>query len=203
MSFAFRASLCLLALSLSLVSPASSQFQSLASTPSPTQSSDEETLRRMTEEYAQAIAAGDLEKMRELWNPQSPNRDSRLRYYQGNTRYEFIRMKVSRLEVTGDKAISHVTTDERRLDRKTGVTLSDRDAFHDVCRSIAWVKTGAGWKIEREFSVQDELAGRLEDVASEQERDEILEKEKIFVTDLLVQNLLSRGQSHRVRGDFD
>jgi CHAT domain-containing protein len=203
MSFAFRASLCLLALSLSLISPASSQFQSLASTLSPPQSSDEETLRRMTEEYAQAIAAGDLEKMRELWNPQSPNRDSRLRYYQGNTRYEFIRMKVSRLEVTGDKAISHVTTDERRLDRKTGVTLSDRDAFHDVCRSVAWVKTGAGWKVEREFSVQDELAGRLEAVASEQERDEILEKEKIFVTDLLVQNLLSRGQSHRVRGDFD
>lgn len=112
-------------------------------------------------------------------------------------------MKVSRLEVTGDKAVSHLTTDERRRDRKTGVIVSDRDAFHNVCRSVAWIKTAAGWEIEREFSVQDELAGRLEAVASEQERDDILEKEKAFVTDLLVQNLLARGQSNRVRGDFD
>lgn len=203
MSSASRVLLCLLALSLCVICPASSQFQSLASTASPLQSSDEETLRGMTEQYGLAIAAGDIEKMRELWNPQSPNRASRLRYYQGNTRYEFIRMYVSRLEITGDKAVSHLTTDERRLDKKTGYILSDRDAFHGVCRSVAWIKTADGWKVEREFSIQDELAGRLEAIASEQERDEILEKEKTFVTDLLIQNLLSRGQSHRVRGDFD
>ncbi len=191
MSSVARAWYCLLALSLINPIPAQSQ------------SSDEETLRRSTEQYGLAIAAGDVEKMREFWNPQSPNRASRLRYYQGNTRFEFIRMEVSRLEVTGDRAVSHLTTDERRLDKKTGIILSDRDAFHGVCRSVIWVKTDAGWKIEREFSVQDELAGRLETVASERERDEILEKEKAFVTDLLVQNLLSRGQSHRVRGDFN
>jgi len=203
MSLTFRVSLCWLALSLSFISPASSLFQSLASTPSPSQSSDEEILRKMTEQYGLAIAAGDVETMRGLWNPQSPNMASRLRYYQGNTRYEFIRMKVSRLEVTGDKAVSYLTTDERRLDRKTGTILSNQDAFHDVCRSVEWIKTGGGWKIEREFSVQDELAGRLEAAASEPERDAILEKEKAFVTDLLIQNLLARGQTHRARGDFD
>jgi CHAT domain-containing protein/tetratricopeptide (TPR) repeat protein len=202
MSLTFRVSLCWLALSLSFISPASSLFQSLASTPSSSQSSDEEILRKMTEQYGLAIAAGDIETMRGLWNPQSPNLASRLRYYQGNIRYEFIRMKVSRLEVTGDKAVSYLTTDERRLDRKIGTILSNQDAFHDVCRSVEWIKTGGGWKIEREFSVQDELAGRLE-AASESERDAILEKEKAFVTDLLIQNLLARGQTHRARGDFD
>lgn len=80
MSQAFRVSLCLLALSLSLISPASLPVQSLASISSPSQSSDEETLRRLTEEYGLAIAAGDLEKMREFWNPQSSNMASRLKY---------------------------------------------------------------------------------------------------------------------------
>jgi len=58
-------------------------------------------------------------------------------------------------------------------------------------------------KIEREFSVQDELAAILEAAASEQERDEIVEKEKAFVTDSLVLALTARGNRHRVRGDFD
>ncbi len=126
MSSTFRASLCLLALSLSLGSPASSQFRPSASTPSPPQSSDEETLRRQTEQYALAIAAGDLEAVRRFWNPQSPHLASRLRSYQGlvlETRIEFISLKVTRLEVTSDKAISHLTTDERRLDKKTGAIL--------------------------------------------------------------------------------
>jgi hypothetical protein len=64
--------------------------------------------------------------MRQFWNPQSPNLASRLRVYQGlfsNTRIEFTRITVSRLEVTGDKAVSHLTTDERHLDKKTGAIL--------------------------------------------------------------------------------
>jgi DNA-binding transcriptional regulator YbjK len=35
------------------------------------QSSDQETVRTLTEKYGQAIAAGDLEALRQLWNPQS------------------------------------------------------------------------------------------------------------------------------------
>src|SRR5262247_2232075 len=112
--------------------------------------------------------------MRQFWNPQSPNLASRLRVYQGlfsNRRIEFINLKVTRLEVTGDKAVSNLTTDERQLDKKTGAILSEHDALHGYCRSFEWIKTVAGWKIEREFSVQDELAARLEAAASERERD--------------------------------
>lgn len=112
-------------------------------------------------------------------------------------------MQVTRLDLSGDKAVTHLTSDDRHLDKKTGAILSARDAFHGVCRSFEWSKTVAGWKVEREFTVQDELAARLEATASEQERDELLEKEKAFVTDALASALVGRGHRHRFRGDYD
>src|SRR5262245_58422335 len=206
MSFAFRVFLRSLALSMIFNGSLLALPQAPTSTPNPPQSSDEETVRTLTEKYGLAITTGAIEAMRQFWNPQSPNLTSRLRFYQGlfsNTRIESISLKVTRLEVTGKKAVSHLTTDERYLDKKTGAILSDHDAFHGYCRSFEWIKSGAEWKIEREFSVQDELAARLEATASEQERDEIMEKEKNFVTDSLDLALSSRGNRHRVRGDFD
>src|SRR5262245_43419747 len=184
MSFAFLVLLSSFALSLSFNVPIMTLSQTPASTPGLSQSSDEETVRALTEKYGLAITAGDIEAMRLFWNPQSPVLAARIRVYQrrfSTTRIEFISMNVTRLEVTDDKAVSHLTTDERRLDKKTGGILSDRDAFHGVCLSLEWIKTGAGWKIEREVWVQEELAARIEEALSEQERDNILKKEKVFV----------------------
>jgi CHAT domain-containing protein len=206
MSFVFRVLLRSLTLCLSLNCPILALPPAPASTPNPPQSSEEETVRALTEKYGLAITAGDLEAMRKLWNPQSPNMALRLRYYRGllsNRRIEFIRMNVTRLEITGDKAISHLTTDERHLDKKTGATIFARDAFHGACLSVEWIKTDVEWKIEREFSVQEELAAGLEAASSEQERDKLLEKEKVFVTDSLVGALGARGERHRTLGNFD
>ena len=52
--------------------------------------------------------------------------------------------------------------------------------FGETQRFLREVKRApvvAGWRIEREFLVQDELAVKLEAAASDQQRDEILEKE--------------------------
>jgi len=144
--------------------------------------------------------------MRGLWDPQSPELAPRLRFYQSALlwqRVELINANVTRLEVIGDKAISNLTSDDRFLDKKTGAILSERDVFHGVCRSFEWVKTGAGWKIEREFSVQDELAAKLDAATSERERDELLIEEKAFVTDALLQSLGGRGHRYRVRVEYD
>src|SRR5262249_44876081 len=213
MFFAFRVPPCLLALSLVLVYSALAQSHSSASVPSAPrsspgspQSSDEETIRALTEKYASAIASGDLDTMRQLWDPQSPNLAARLRLYQGlfsNSRMEFVSQKASGSEITGEKAVSRLTTDERQVDKKTGAAVTDRDLFHGACRSLEWIKTGAGWKIERESLLQDELATRLEAVISEDERREILEKEKVLVTDVLVRSLIQRGDRSRIRGDSD
>lgn len=145
------------------------------------QSSDEEIIRSLTEKYGLAIASGNIEIVRQFWNLESPNLATYVKIYQStfsNSRIEFIRMEVSRLEMAGNKAFSNLTTDERRLDKKTGTILSERALNHGACRSFEWIKTGAGWKIERDVLIQDELADKLEATTSTEERDKYLKKTK-------------------------
>src|SRR5215510_2254934 len=139
---------CLVVLSLFLACVGMSRAQSASSTSNPTQPSDEETLRAMNEQYASAITSSDLEKMRLFWNPQSKNLAPRLRLYRElffESRIEFIDIKVTRLEITSDRAISHLTTDERRLDKKTGAPTLTYDPLHGACRALEWIKTGGVW----------------------------------------------------------
>ncbi len=214
MSFAFRASLILLALSLNLVNSAPAQSQSSSSAfkappliPGSPQSSDEATIRALTEKYGLAIAAGDLEAMRQFWNPQSPNLASQLKVYRdifSRARFEFVSLKVKLLEIAGAKAVSHLTTDERQLEKKTGLAMAFlHDVFYGTSRALEWKKTDAGWKIEREFNVQVQLAAKLEAAASDSERQELLEKEQAFVTDSLAGVLFTRGDRYRMREDYD
>src|SRR5262245_18185284 len=213
MSFAFRAPLLLFALSLNLVNAAPAQSQASPSdSKSPPsilgslQSSEEETLRSLTEKYGLALVAGDLGMIRQYWDPQSPNLASQLKAYQAvfsSRRIEFVSMRVTRLEIAGAKAVSHLTTDERQLDKITGTPMASRSVFHGTCHAFEWVKTDAGWKVEREYWVQDALAARLEAAVSDQERDELLSKEKAFVTESLNGVLIARGLRTQTRGDYE
>ncbi|HEY8460739.1 MAG TPA: tetratricopeptide repeat protein, partial [Blastocatellia bacterium] len=210
MSFALRASLRLLALWLSIINPGPAQSQSSPPAPAPvhasSQSPDEEAVRAGVEKYASAVEAGDIEAMRQIWNPQSPHMDSRLRIYQNMfsySRIEFVSLKITRLEIMGDKAIAHLTTDERWRYKKTGAFLSEPNDYYGYCRSFEWIKTGAGWKIEREVTVQNELAARLDGAASTQEIAEIMEKEKEFVTNALISALTLRCERHFLLGNID
>ena len=167
---------------------------------------EEESLRTLTADYGRALVAGDLDALRKFWNPQSPNLSTQFRSYKNTfaqARFEFTSPEVTRLEITGDKAISHLTVDERRLDKKTQAVLLISGAFRGACRSFEWTRTSAGWRIEREFLVQDELALRLEAAGSDQQRDEILEKEKRFVNNTLVSALGAKALRHSTRGEFE
>ena len=110
---------------------------------------------------------------------------------------------MTQLEITGDKAVSQLTVDERRLDKKTGTILPVFDPFRGACRSFEWIKTSSGWRIEREFLVQDELAVKLEAANSDQHRDEILEKEKRFVGNTLINALGTKALRHQTRAEYD
>lgn len=198
----FRAALALIILSFSTV--ASAQSHSLSSTP--VRAAEEENLRTLTAEYGRALGAGDLDAMRKFWNPQSPNLTSQLRSYKNvfmQARLELTSPEVTRLEIAGDKAVSQLTLDERRLDRKTGAVLLTFDPFRGACRSFEWTRTSSGWKIEREVLVQDELAVRLEAARSEQQRDEILEQEKRFVNNTLIGALGTKALRHQTRTEYD
>lgn len=196
MSNTFRAALSLLILILSLMTPVFAQSDS----------GEDESVRALTEQYGRAIVAGDLEAMRKFWNPQSPNLNTQFRYYKAvlaQTRLQFMSPQITRLEVNGDKAVSELTTDERRFDKKTGAVLLTWDPFYGTSRSFEWIKTGAGWKIEREFLVQDELAGKLFNAASDRQREEILQKEKRYVTNTLANALGTRFMRHQMRAEYE
>ena len=204
--------LCVAALSLSGINPAVMSQSgptvagSLLALTLAQSASDEETVRKLTEQYGSAITEGELEKIRQFWNPQSRNLASRVRFYRElflETRISFVNPKVTRLDVSGEKAVSHLTTDERQLDKKTGVPTLTYDPFHGACRAFEWTRTATGWKIEREFLVQDDLAARLNAAASEQQRNELLERERIYVTDVLIRALVARGLRYHERGDYD
>jgi len=206
MPLAFRVWLCSLALSLSFNSPILTLPRPPASTLGLSQASDEEAVRALTEQYGQAMAVGDLETLRQLWDQQSPSLADRINYYRRRFaafRTEIVSLRVTRLEITGRRAVSHLSTDERHVDKKTGATLTERDIYHGHCYSLAWIETSSGWKVERESLVQEELAARLEVAASEPERRELLEKESAFVTEVLASLLNSSGYRHRVHGDFN
>lgn len=202
----FRAALAFLFLNLSLITVASAQSHSLSSTPMRASAAEEESLRALTAEYGRALAAGDLEAVRKLWNPQSPNLNSQLRSYKNvfaQARLELSSPEITGLEITGDKALSQLTVDERRLDRKTGAVLLTYDPFHGACRSFEWKRTASGWQIEREFLVQDELAVKLEAARSDKQRDQILEQEKRFVNNTLIGALGTRALRTQTYADYD
>jgi len=189
----FRVGLALLVLNLGLTAVRAS-------------TAEEESLRALTAQYGSALVAGDLEAVRKFWDPQSPNLTAQLRSYKNvfaQARLEFINTEVTQLVISGDKAVSQLTVDERRRDKKTGAILLTFDPFHGACRSFEWVRTSTGWQIEREFLVQDELAVRLEAARSDQQRDEILEKEKRFVNNTLIGALGTRALRYQTRAEFD
>lgn len=202
----FRAALFLLFTFLTPTAPALAQSHSLASTPIRASSAEEESLLTLTAQYGRALATGDLDAMRKFWNPQSPNLPAHLRSYKkvfAQARLELISPHVTKLEITGDKAVSQLTVDERRLDKKTGAILLTWDLFRGACHSFEWIKTSAGWQIDREFLVQDELAARLEAARSDQQRDEILEQEKRFVNNTLLGALGTKALRHQTRAEYD
>src|SRR6185369_6793885 len=145
----FRAALATL-LNLSLITAAFAQSNSLTSTPMRASAAEEESLRTLTTEYGRALVSGDLEAVRRFWNPQSPNLPQILRNYKkvfAQTRVEFIKPEITQLEITGDKAVSQLTVDERRLDKKTGAIMLTFDPFHGAGRLFEWIRTSAGWRI--------------------------------------------------------
>lgn len=200
MLYKFRAALSLLI----LITPAFAQSQSIKSMPASV--ADEAIIRTLTEQYRQAVAAGDLEAMRKFWRPESPNLAAHFRYYKNvlaQARIEFSKPALTSLEINGDKAVSQVTSDETRFDKKTGAVLLTYDPFLDACHTFEWIRTSAGWQLEREFLVQDELAARLEAAKSERERDEILEKEKRFVNITLIAALGTKTLRYSTRAEYE
>jgi hypothetical protein len=124
MSFAFRASLCFLALSFNFVGLALSQAPPAPSTQAAKHSDDESSLRALAETFWGAWAARDLDGFLRLWSAQSPELEARRKETQelfaGSERIELRGQAIRAVKMDGDKARVRLEADALVIEAGTG-----------------------------------------------------------------------------------
>ncbi|HKC88991.1 MAG TPA: hypothetical protein VKG02_23615, partial [Blastocatellia bacterium] len=149
MSFALRAQLCSLALSLTLVSRATPQSQS-SSAPASTQSSAESAVRAVAEKYFALYAAKDLDGLMSLWSGQSPDLESRKqgmqKLFAGYEKIEMKSLAVLRVTIAGEKARLRVDVEINAVEAKTGKPAAGFGLRKQV---MECVKEDGGWRVWR------------------------------------------------------
>src|SRR5262245_64378802 len=124
MSFTLRMSLCLLASSLSLISPILPQTQPASSTPAAQHSSDDVALRALAESFYGAWATKDLDSFLRLWSAQSPDLEARRKETQElfarSERIELRGLTIRAVRVEGGQARVRVEVDALVIGAGTG-----------------------------------------------------------------------------------
>ncbi|HEX8746466.1 MAG TPA: CHAT domain-containing tetratricopeptide repeat protein [Pyrinomonadaceae bacterium] len=198
MSFKFRALLCLLALSLSLINPAPAQPRSL--TYGSHASPDEAALRGVVERYFVLYAAKDLDGMMGLWSDKSPDFASLKKSLQKQfaaENFSFGPPVISRVRVEGEKASLRTATDMAAVNPKTGVKREQR-----LVHNFSFAREGGQWKIWRSVPAEEELAEALAKATTEPERAELLAAEKELQTVALSRALISQAGRFYERGEY-
>src|SRR5262245_14212712 len=199
MSFALRAQLCSLALSLTLVSRATPQSQS-SSAPASTQSSAESAVRAVAEKYFALYAAKDLDGLMSLWSGQSPDLESRKqgmqKLFAGYEKIEVKSLAVLRVTIAGEKAKLRVDVEINAVEAKTGKPAA---GFGLRKRVMECVKENSGWRVWREESAFENLAAALAETATEKERDTLLAGQKDLWSAELSRALNAQGVRYGTR----
>lgn len=195
MYWASRVSLCLLALN--LIITATSQFQSLAS--SPTQSSDEEISRALVDKYFVSYAAEDLDGVMSLWSEKSPDYASHKQNLQRQFATEDFSVSdtvISRIKVESGKVSLRVTANLTAINRK-----SNQKREQPIARNFAFLREDEKWKVWRVAPAEEDLAEALMKTRTEAERIELLAEEKELVAASLVHALRNRAERFYGQGD--
>jgi CHAT domain-containing protein len=195
MSFAFRASLCFLALSFNFVSLALAQSRPAPSTPAAKHSDDESSLRALAEAFFGGWAARDLDGFLRLWSAQSPELEARRKKTQelfaGSERIELRGLAIRAVKVDGGQARVRLEADALVIEAGTG---KEKAGYGKMMRTLHCVKEAGAWKVWREASAYDELAAALAAAKSDQEREALLAEEKDLARGELVQALNAKAR---------
>src|SRR5262245_53432957 len=195
MSFTLRMSLCLLASSLSLISPILAQTQPASSTPAAQHSSDDAALRALAESFYGAWATKDLDSFLRLWSAQSPDLEARRKETQElfarSERIELRGLTIRAVKVEGGQARVRVEVGALVIEAGTG---KEKAGYAKMSRTLHCVKETGAWKVWREASAYDELANALATAKSDQERAALLAEEKELSPAELIQPLRSEGR---------
>lgn len=200
MSFAFRAALCWLALSLCLVNSSSAQTYSSTSVPPSPKLSPDSPERDLVAQYFARYAAEDLDGVISLWSKKSPDYSTLRQRLQSQFAAEdcsFSDPVISRAREEGEgvslrASVMHTAVDPKSSQRR------ERRAAHN----FAFVHEDGRWKVWRSVPAEEDLAEALAEAASEAERTKLLADEKELLTAELARALNSYGDRSARRGEY-
>lgn len=194
----------LLALCLSLIplQPADSLTPSLAS--KAVQSVDEAQLRALAEQFFRVYASKDLGAYLKLWSEKSPD----FKNLQQNTQelfgsvgpIEIKSLSISKLSGDNVRASIRLMVEISAIDLKTGKPST---RFGKLNRILQLVKEDGAWKVWRNLSAEVDLASRLMELKTDEERARLLEEEKELVSAELRRALIAWGERQMAQGNYD
>jgi CHAT domain-containing protein/Tfp pilus assembly protein PilF len=140
---------------------------------------DEAVLRAFAESYYSSWATKDLEGIMRLWSRRAPelesHRQAMRRFFADHEKIEVKTTTVVKMSVEGDRASLQVDVETNAVEAKSGRNAAGLGVRKQV---MECVREDSGWRVWREESVFDELAGMLVAAATEQERETLLASRK-------------------------
>ena len=165
--------------------------------------SDDATLRALTERFFRYYATKDSESFIKLWSAKSTQIESRKKsmqdLYAKTGPVDLKSLTVADVAIDGENARVRINAEMAAVDAKTGKLA---DGFGKMNRSLHFVKELAEWKVSRETSSEEELAGALAAAKSDDERAKVLAADKNLVNIDLRKALVDMSIRQRQRGKF-
>jgi CHAT domain-containing protein len=188
------------------ISPCSFAQQNPAadSTHPPATVSDEQAVQALAEQYVAAFAKADLDGMIMQWDAKSPAlsvfRKQMQDSFAGLRSTTMSQIDIQKPVIEGDKASVQVTYLLDAVDPGTGKKVA---AWGNRFHSLELVRTASGWKIHRDVNPAADLAALLIAAKDDQERSDLLNRDRKSITPALVQALGGQIVLLAQRGEWD
>ena len=170
----------------------------------PIQSDDEAALRSLAEEYFAAYAREETDALLKMWSEKSPNlaqsRRAMQQVFAAYDRIEVRDMNVLAVSVEGEKASVRATIEMAAVETRTGAAAGS--PFGRMNRVLRFVREGNEWKVWRDASVEEELAPEVIAARTEEERQQILSREKGLVDAELSRAVNDQGRRYADQGNY-
>ncbi|HEY0547370.1 MAG TPA: CHAT domain-containing protein [Pyrinomonadaceae bacterium] len=167
------------------------------------QADDEAAIRRLVENFFAAYQKEDIEGLMSLWSEHSgdlaASRQSLQQTFSDYRNIEVKKLDIGKVAVEADKAKLQLTFEMSAVNTKTGKPADD---FGKLSRIMQVVREGAGWKVWRYVSVEEDFAADLLAAKNEEERKMLLSRNAERVTGGLVRELNKQGRTLSSQSKF-
>src|SRR5215472_6179037 len=164
------------------------------------QSTADSEVRLVVDRFVLAFQRGDLPGLISCWSEKSPDFATAKRSFQ-NTFASVKEIKASvfdaKSEVNGDQATVRLDVDMSAVDARTG---KPAEGFGKIKRIIYLVKETGAWKIWRYVSLEQDLARRIAEAKTDEERMSMFNAEKDLRSTVMDKALLNEGNRLRTSG---